>query len=222
MVLLAVLASVLVIVASGVVGWRLGSASGARVDDAAPTIPDSVPVVVFLGDSYSEGVGASTFGKRWTTLASAALGWSEINASAAGMGYTTSYEGQPTDYSTRVDVVAAARPDIVVISGGRNDLQAGSPTDVRSAAATLFARVEAAAPAARVLVVGPLWDSSTPPAAFADLRSSVRQAAMDANVENLDIGQPLAGDDSLIASDHLHPSDLGHRAIAETVVMALH
>lgn len=212
----AVLASAMVLLVSGVIGWNLGSRDGMRAEE--PSVPTSVPVVVFLGDSYAEGVGASSIGKRWTTLGSAAMGWSEINASASGMGYTTTYQGLPTNYSTRVDVVAAAKPDIVVVSGGRNDYQSA---DITAAAVSLFEKVRAAAPDARLVVISPIWDSTPVPGGFVSVTDEVRRAADTAGAEYIDVGQPLGGHPDMIEPDGLHPNDLGHRAIASAVVQHL-
>ena len=140
-VLISIAVSVLVVAFSGIVGWQIGSRSEAS-QAAAParSIPDSVPVVAFLGDSYSKGIGASSNGKRWTTLVSAAMGWSELNLAEGGSGYTTTYLGQKTDYSIKLEVIAAAQPDIVVVSGGRNDYEAGTSAVVGAIAASLFVK----------------------------------------------------------------------------------
>ncbi|MDJ0467304.1 SGNH/GDSL hydrolase family protein [Rhodococcoides fascians] len=119
--------------------------------------------MAFLGDSYSKGIGASSNGKRWTTLVSAAMEWSELNLAEGGSGYTTTYLGQKTDYSIKLDVIAAAQPDIVVVSGGRNDYEAGTSTIVGAVAASLFESIKSTAPNADLIVTSPIWDSTNPP-----------------------------------------------------------
>lgn len=221
--------SILVVAACGAVGWHMGVRTGdtapaageASVSEAVQNMPDSVPVVMFLGDSYSKGIGASGNGKRWTTLASAAMGWSEINVAEGGSGYTTRYLGQPTDYGIKLDVVAAAKPDIAIVSGGRNDYEAGAATVTGAAAASLLAAIESAAPDARLIVTSPIWDAGTPPADFAVLIEGVKKAASDAGAEYVDIGEPLAGHQEMMDTDELHPNDAGHRAIAMAVVDAI-
>ncbi|MDV8023649.1 SGNH/GDSL hydrolase family protein [Rhodococcus sp. IEGM 1330] len=209
--------SVLFVAFSGIVGWQIGSRS--EPVQAGPvlerSIPDSVPVVAFLGDSYSRGIGASTTGKRWTTLVSAAMGWSELNLAEGGSGYTTTYLGQKTDYGIKMDVIAAAQPDIVVVSGGRNDYEAGTATVTGAVALSLFEAIKAAAPDAELMVTSPIWDSTEPPADFATLINGVKSAAAQADAQYLDIGEPLAGRPDMIDPDGLHPNDAGHRAIAE-------
>ncbi|MGV8874611.1 MAG: SGNH/GDSL hydrolase family protein, partial [Rhodococcus sp. (in: high G+C Gram-positive bacteria)] len=193
-VLVYIVVSVLFVAFSGIVGWQIGSRSEApqAATPAARSIPNSVPVVVFLGDSYSKGIGASTLGKRWTTLVSAVMGWSELNLAEAGSGYTTTYLGQKTDYSIKLDVITAAQPDIVVISGGRNDYEAGTATITGAVASSLFGAIKAAAPSAELIVTSPIWDSSEPPLDFATLIDGVKAATARAEGRYLDIGEPLA------------------------------
>ncbi len=205
-------------------GWAVGRSttgeSGAvsATDPNPVVVPDSVPVVAFIGDSYSQGIGASTIGSRWTTLAAASMGWSELNLSEGGTGYTTSYEGKQTDYSTKIAEVAAAKPDIVVISGGRNDYQAGNSTVAGTAAVTLLGMLHSVVPDADLVVVSPVWDSSVPPEEFDEMANGIEMAAVSSGVEFVNIGEPLAAHPEMMAADGLHPNDAGHHAIAERVV----
>lgn len=87
--------------------------------------------VVFFGASSVEGAGASTPGKRFTSVASSALGWEEVNL---GIGGTTvvgrDAEGQIIDEHSgvgRVTDVLDIHPDLVVISYGGNDFGQARP-----------------------------------------------------------------------------------------------
>ena len=222
-VLVSIVVSVLVVAFSGIVGWQIGSRSEtpSASPPLTPFIPESVPVVVFLGDSYSKGIGASTNGKRWTTLVSAAMGWSELNLAEGGSGYTTSYLGQKTDYAIKLDIVAAAQPDILVVSGGRNDYEAGTSSITGAVAVSLFQAIKAAAPNTEVIVTSPIWDSTVPPADFATLIDGVKTATESAGARYLDIGEPLADHPDMIDPDGLHPNDAGHRTIAGAVIDVL-
>ncbi|MBY3791308.1 SGNH/GDSL hydrolase family protein [Rhodococcus fascians] len=222
-VLISIAVSVLVVAFSGIVGWQIGSRSEAPQAATPPpvSIPDSVPVVAFLGDSYSKGIGASSNGQRWTTLVSAEMGWSELNLAEGGSGYTTSYLGQKTDYGIKLDVVAAAQPDVVVVSGGRNDYEAGTASVTGAVASSLFAAIKAAAPNTEVIVTSPIWDSTEPPAEFATLIDGVKAATASAEARYVDIGEPLADHPDMIDPDGLHPNNGGHQIIASAVVSAL-
>ncbi|OZC96808.1 hypothetical protein CH281_23410 [Rhodococcus sp. 06-221-2] len=222
-VLISIAVSVLVVAFSGIVGWQIGSRSEAPQAAKTPpvSIPDSVPVVAFLGDSYSKGIGASSNGRRWTTLVSAAMGWSELNLAEGGSGYTTSYLGQKTDYGIKLDVLAAAQPDVVVVSGGRNDYEAGTASVTGAVASSLFAAIKAAAPNTELIVTSPIWDSTEPPADFPTLIDGVKAATTSAEGRYLDIGEPLADHPDMIDPDGLHPNNEGHQIIASAVVSAL-
>lgn len=177
--------------------------------------------MAFLGDSYSKGLGASSNGKRWTTLVSAAMGWSELNLAEGGSGYTTTYLGQKTDYSIKLDVIAAADPDLVVVSGGRNDYEAGTSAVVGAVAASLFESIKSRAPNAELIVTSPIWDSTEAPPDFAILGNDLHAAAMSADARYLQIGEPLADHPEMMDHDGLHPNDLGHRSVAEAAVQAI-
>ncbi|MDV8055975.1 SGNH/GDSL hydrolase family protein [Rhodococcus sp. IEGM 1343] len=189
-----------------------------------------MPVVALLGDSYSKGIAASTNGKCSTTLVSAAMGWSELNLAEGGSGYTTSYLGQKTDYGIKLDVMPR-QPDTAVVSGGRNDYEAGTPSVTGAVASSLFEATKAAAPSTQVIVTSPIWNSTEPPADFATQIDAANHSAAHADTRYLDIGEPLAGRSNIgeplagrsntIDSDGLYPNDAGRRAIAEAVVSVL-
>lgn len=87
--------------------------------------------VVFFGASSVEGAGASDPSKRFTSVASRALGWDEVNL---GIGGTTvvgrDAEGQIIDENSgvgRVTDVLDVHPDLVVISYGGNDFGQAKP-----------------------------------------------------------------------------------------------
>lgn len=132
------------------------------------SIPDSVPVVAFPGDSCSEGIGASTKGKRWSTLVSAMKGRSEVSLAEGGSVYTSTYLGQNTDYSIKVDVVAAPQPHNVVVTGGRNDHRASTAGIARAVASSLFDAIKAAAADADLILTSPGLGFDRTPGRFRD------------------------------------------------------
>ena len=132
--------------------------------------------MAFLGNSYSKGIGASSTGSRWTTLVSAAMGWSELNLAEGGSGYTTTYLGQKTDYSIKLDVIAAAQPEIVVVLGGRNDYEGGAAAVVGAVAASLFESIKFIAPNSELIVTSPIWDSTEAPPEFATVGTGIKTA----------------------------------------------
>jgi hypothetical protein len=129
---------------------------------APPTIAPGDTAAVFLGDSYTQGWGASDPGTRWSALVAHDAGWVEVNQGQGGTGFvTTSGLGGcglaycPT-YPERVADIVDTAPDIVVIAGGQNDLTAlaADPAAVRDAVDDTYDRMRRGLPDARLIAVG--------------------------------------------------------------------
>ncbi len=192
--------------------------------------PDqTVDSLVVLGDSYAAGAGASNPRKRWVNLLAASTGWSITNLAQGGTGFVKAYDtggevacGRATCPSFGGMAERAKRdgldPDVILVSGGRNDLSEPS-RDEEEAVGSLFAYLEEAFPRARVLATNPLWDFTSPPEQLNELRSVVKDEVGQDNF--LDIGQPLRGRPDLVADDDVHPSDNGHLAIADAIEASL-
>lgn len=174
------------------------------------------PVVAFLGDSYTVGARASSENTRWSSLVSKELGWSERNFGIADTGYLV--EGSMANgapYADRIPAVAEAKPEIVVVSGGLNDMFSSTADIVASINAT-YAELRAALPDARIIAVSPLWTAVEPvPEQMSALNDAVREAAASVNAEYVDLGQPLVGKPEWMHTDKVHPLDEGYAAIAE-------
>jgi lysophospholipase L1-like esterase len=114
--------------------------------------------------------------------------------------------------------IAASRPDMVLIAGGRADVGRYSPQAVAAAARTFVAAVRSDVPQARIVVLGPLATNATPPAGATEVRDALRRAV--ATVPNTTFIDPLAENwfanapSGVIAPDGQHPTDAGHRLIA--------
>lgn len=186
----------------------------------------SLPVVAFVGDSYSAGAGASAPDKRWTTLVSSQQGWVESNLARGGTGYlnTAGKDGCGLDYCPNylemIPDVVAAKPDIVVVSGGRND-RWKTDAEFAKAASSLFGELRAQLPDAKLLVTTPVWDDDKAPAEMVRIKSVVVANATQYGATILDIGEPLSGRPDAVAADGGHPNDLGYSLIADAVNVAL-
>ena len=176
------------------------------------------PVAVFLGDSYASGTGASRPSKRWVDLVSLDKGWVEKNLSQDSSSYSSEAGG--TSYRARMAAVAATGAQIVVVSGGRNDVKV-DPAQLRADARATFVGIHAALPKARIFVVSPTWGNDPAPQGLTNVISIVMAEAKRTGVTYLDIGQPMFGDSSMMAVDGWHPNDAGHAAIAKAVEKAL-
>jgi lysophospholipase L1-like esterase len=100
----------------------VASASSASASTGAPK-PGPADVV-FIGDSYTDGVGATSPATRWSTLVALKEGWTEDNFGVGGTGYVNqgSASVKPSTYAQRVAEVAAKKPAAVIVTGGLNDL----------------------------------------------------------------------------------------------------
>lgn len=170
------------------------------------------PVVLFIGDSYSAGRDRRhppIVGQRSFPANSAG----ENNHALGGTGYlaTSGVEGCGLDYcGTYGEVIASLtdiEPDIVVISGGRND---GTRllTSADAVSTTVGAAIEKW-PDATVVVPTPIWDDETPSAP--QIIDVVRTAASGVGAQVLDLGQPLEGHPDWIIDDGVHPNDGARR-----------
>ncbi len=181
------------------------------------------PVAAFLGDSYTTGyVGAGIGSAGWPAIVSAALGLRAANDAVAGTGFVNpGWTGQPV--STRVGAVIRARPRVVFVAAGHNDRRFSASAS--AAAADLVLReLRAALPNSVIVVIAPIWQDGRPPASLRALRDHLRVAAAKVGAVFIDpLIDPWFGGTAhrLIGPDGIHPTDAGHRRIADLVLRAL-
>ncbi|WP_448615663.1 SGNH/GDSL hydrolase family protein [Modestobacter sp. URMC 112] len=199
-----------------------GTATGSTTATPSDPVPDEPPTALFLGDSYTVGIGASSPEAGYVQRTAALLGWRAVTQGQGGTGYVNPSDdtGQSV-YGGRLAEVAAAQPDIVVVQGSTNDV--GRPWESVEAAATeLYRGLRTAVPTARVVVLGPLAPPGVDPVAVGDIRNAVARAAFAAGVPFID---PIAAGwllpvDGLYA-DPVHPDDDGYRELGEDLALAL-
>ncbi|PZE34025.1 hypothetical protein DEJ21_14340 [Curtobacterium sp. MCSS17_006] len=177
------------------------------------------PSVVWLGDSYTAGAGASSPEKAYPALVSAEKNWRSTVVGCGGSGYVnngTCHE----NYAVRVADVIKAAPDVVIVSGGRNDVDFPA-TQVAENANTVLSKLQKQLPDAKVYVTSPVWDDDAAPRNFAELQSAVRASAEEHGATYLEIGEPLAGHADEVIADGVHPNDKGYRSLADAITKAL-
>jgi lysophospholipase L1-like esterase len=170
----------------------------------------AAPVVAFLGDDWTLGVGASATSRRFTTVVSRGLKLSERNFGLDGAGYAKS-----TGYRSRVDDVVAAKPAVVVVSGGRNDAR-GDPATAARQIQTLFADLHRRLPQAVLVALAPFWGDSDLPAELTVLGQAIKQAVRDVGGAYVGLADPIHGHPEFMA-DQADPNDDGYAAIAAAV-----
>ncbi len=192
-----------------------GSSGSSGSSLSSSSVATSEPVVAFLGDDWTAGLGASTKHKRFTTLVAGALKLRERNFGADRSGYAaTSSSGQ--DYEARVPEVVAAEPRYVVVGGGRNDVVQDDVGTAATNAATLFRALHRKLPDATLIALAPTWGDSDPPAALAELAGAIKQAVTDVGGTYLDLRDAVRGHPGWMADD-ADPNDAGHAALAKAL-----
>lgn len=182
---------------------------------------DGSPVAAFVGDSYVSGSGPSQRDKRWTSLVSQQMGWIEHNFGAGGTGYWRTSPANP-NYLGRVGAVIADNPDIVVVSGGQNDIDefVHDSGSVSEAIARTYAALHAGLPNARIIAVGPSLPLGDSPSLDAlDQRVQAAAQAVGGDYVSLIAPVPVIQANMVVAGGHV--DDAGHAAIAERVVSGL-
>lgn len=200
--------------------------------------------VLFLGDSITEGVGASAPDKRYTEVFSALSGAKVYNYGIGGTRIASqkdpSCEAENRYFLTRLPCMRETA-DYVVVFGGTNDFghgnaKLGEYTDrtddtFRGAVRRLIEALYEKYPAARIVFMTPLHRASEDSdindrgkpvmAKFTDYIESIKRLAAEYSVPVLDlynnsnIQAKTEKNKNLFLPDGLHPSDGGHRRIAE-------
>ena len=185
---------------------------------------------LFIGDSYTFGAGASTPSKRWSTLVANEFNVNEINFGIGGAGYLRSgknFCGQPTcpNYDALIPDLKLVKPDYVFVAGGQNDLEIYSKN--RWAAGQLinktFTDLKSEFPQATIFTVGPSYPSGNPAkgTAMAGMNDFITEAANAISSTRIPLLFPSVLTPEMLASDKVHPNDLGHQAIADKVLSVI-
>ncbi|QKS15673.1 SGNH/GDSL hydrolase family protein [Curtobacterium sp. Csp2] len=175
--------------------------------------------VAFIGDSYTGGTGASAKDQAFPQVLAAREGWTAAVVACGGGGYVNP-GNCGTAYPDHLSEAIDAKPDIVIVSGGRNDIKS-SASEVQANATATFHKLREALPNAKLYVTSPIWDDDDPAAALAGIQTAVRAAATATGATYIDIGEPLTGRADLLIDDSIHPNDAGHAAIADAIQAAL-
>ena len=201
--------------------------------------------ISFLGDSITQGVGASEESKRYTDLFAKMTGAIVSNYGISGTRIARQqkypeYEWKPAwddnDFINRLENEMDSEADAVVIFGGTNDYGHGNapfgtpddrePDSFIGACHYLFATTVIKYPEARHIVMTPLHrESEDVPNGNGKILSDyvrvIRDTAKIYGFEVLDmyescpIDPRISDNKERYAPDGLHPSDAGYKIIAD-------
>lgn len=185
-----------------------------------PSTGEPIRVVV-IGDSYTGGSGEGGRGAAaWPRIAGEDLRGDGMNAAVAVSAHGGSgYVARGIDGSTFSDAVPGLlQPDddVVVVFGGIND--ADKPVEQESVAVgELLSEVRRRSPDAEVIVVGPAWPDAEPTRQILSVRDVLSAAATAAGATFIDpiADRWFADRPDLIGDDGIHPTDEGHRLMAQ-------
>ncbi|HEX7429242.1 MAG TPA: SGNH/GDSL hydrolase family protein [Mycobacterium sp.] len=190
----------------------------------ATLLPPPKPVVthhiLVIGDSITQGSGESSFAWPaliWSSLKSSVGIVVPIIAGEGASGYVHPGNTGST-FGERAALYTSPQDELVVFFGSSNDSVA-SPSVLASAVRDTFAKTKAAAPAAKLLVIGPVATSPNPPAAIARIPGILRDEAQAVGAVFVDpIAEGwLAANPEMIGSDGVHPNDAEQRFLAERI-----
>lgn len=175
--------------------------------------------VVFIGDSYTAGDGLPfKTSNRWPRLLAAEVGWREYNYGMGGSGYTLAGELEGADtYGERIATITED-PDIIVVSGGRNDIE----TRYQESVGPFFTDLRAAFPDAEIIAIEPFYDDDIYPANLNTLSALVQESVEAVGGRYIaGPGHALVGHAEWVLEDGIHPNVAGHAELAARIAAAL-
>ncbi|MGC4001486.1 MAG: SGNH/GDSL hydrolase family protein [Anaeromyxobacter sp.] len=206
----------------------LAAGCGRAVRTSPPAEAKPAVRAVFFGSSTVAGTGATRPERTWTARLAQELRWTELNLGLPGSRLTQRPARIPSGEQRWPEVVAA-RPDVVVLMYGANDVdgnvplgEPGTPGTFRHAAAQVLGQLHRALPRTVLVVCSP-----QPARALEEKRGPYDQAlaeaaaAVGALYVPGDQAFPSARLDAL-ARDRLHLNDAGHAELARFVAARLH
>lgn len=182
-------------------------------------------VAVWCGDETTAGAGASDAARRYSTLASTALGLDERNQAKAGAGWMV----DGNTLTGQLDIAASGSAGVTV---GYVFLMAGlldsfsNVAGMQQAVADTITHAAALFPGARI-VVGcgpgciPAGTDDTTVEHQAHVLTAIRLAADQTGALCIPDMRSICGNDPDLRADGITPNDTGHALLAQTIETAV-
>jgi hypothetical protein len=143
------------------------------------------PKCIVVGDSFTEGTGATSSCMGWVRVFGEAMGWDDVWASGVGAtGYLNPSTGGKVKFRDRLtNDVLTQSPQVVVWAGGINDQGAYTGAAIQAEALVCYQAVQAAVPGVIQIVLSPFWGAGveTYVPSLIDTRDAIKAAATAAN-----------------------------------------
>jgi len=190
---------------------------------AQPAIPAAAAVAI-IGDSYTGGTAIGGQGPDgWPALVTARLRQQGIDiapsvAADVGSGYATPGTGLGDMFSNQIPKVVRKDDRLVVIFGSGGDPDV-APDQLQPAVRQTLDAVQAAAPKAKVVVIGPVSTNPDPSPSLLQTRDAIKTEADATGAVFVD---PIAAKwfinrPDLVGPDGFTPTDAGHAYLADQI-----
>lgn len=201
-----------------------GTARKARAESPPKPHTVRIPVVMFLGDSYTTGKLGQIPEQTYAADTARLLGWQVIIGGYRGTGFVAKgHIGKAFSALFTEQLAWRPAPDMIIVSGGHNDRR-HPPVAVADAARRLIAGIQERWPRAHVLLVGPMWGGGDPEPDVVAVADALGGVAQERRVPYIDplrehwiTGDRRKGTGNAaryILSDATHPTAEGAHYIA--------
>lgn len=203
--------------------WR----ESAESKKATTTKVESIPLVVFIGDSICGGAADGLKAEqRWPQMLAQRLKWFPYNACVGGSGYINPGQGGNSTYQQVADTLFLKfKPAIIIVEGGQNDVAAVSSagadmaSEISVAACNLYGSMRKALPKAQLFVMTPFYGVDQAPEIVDVMESAINECAAKYKVKVISgTREWLQDKPELFIADQTHPNGKGHLFIADKLV----
>jgi lysophospholipase L1-like esterase len=185
---------------------------------AGAHLSTSTPEVLFVGASYTAGLGATPATDGYAFATARDLGWRAEVDGVPGTGYLNPGRSGAETFAARIAKIAPPiAPDVVVLQSGRNDL--GYPlASLRAAELSTIKLVQTRWPSAHLVVLGAIPAHVPVSSELQAVESTLKATATTAGAPFIDpIGQDwitTANQRSAAGPVPQHPGDVGYAYLA--------
>jgi acyl-CoA thioesterase I len=173
-------------------------------------------VIVFFGNSLTAGYGIDP-GEAFPALIqnridSLGMGYTVVNAGVSG-------ETTATGVNRVEWVIAQNPPDVFVLELGGNDGLRGIPVEeTKKNLLAIIEKVRGKYPDAKIVLAGMMIPPNMGPAYSKDFMAVFPTVAKEGNVKLIPfLLDKVGGEPELNLPDGIHPTEAGHKIVAETV-----